>query len=82
MNGNIIVDRRKGDKAVVESINAAILSGKKLMYVFDAEVFWPEGRFKGYPQEVVRGGLGRVQQAPTNLKERKVSAVKYVFRIG
>jgi hypothetical protein len=34
--GDVIIDYRKGDEAVVEGIKAAILSGKKLMYAFDA----------------------------------------------
>ena len=40
-----------------------------------------KGFFKGHPYEVVPGGLGGVQNALQNLKEGKVSAVKYVFRI-
>lgn len=41
-----------------------------------------EGWFKAHPQEVVPGGLGGIQQALTNLKEGKASAVKYIFRIA
>jgi NADPH:quinone reductase len=140
--GDIIIDYRKGDEAVVEGIKAAIPSGEKLMYAFDAITekgsslnickvlstkggnitnvlrfegnvpdgveqtmtqvgsvhkeasdfgfVWfrmfgrglQEGWLKGHPQEVVPGGLGGVQQALTNLKHGKASAVKYVFRIA
>ncbi|KAK5122948.1 fusarubin cluster-oxidoreductase [Meristemomyces frigidus] len=41
-----------------------------------------EGWFKPQPQEVVPGGLEGVEQALTNLKEGKASAVKYVFKIA
>jgi len=41
-----------------------------------------DGWFKGHPYEVVPGGLGGVQQGLTNLKEGKVSAVKYIFKIA
>lgn len=41
-----------------------------------------EGWFKGHPYEVVKGGLGGVQEGLTNLKEGRASAVKYVFRIA
>ena len=40
-----------------------------------------EGWFKAHPTEVVKGGLAGVQEALTNLKEGKASAVKYVFRV-
>jgi NADPH:quinone reductase len=140
--GDVIIDYQKGDEAVVEGIKAAVPSGEKLMYAFDAvsgngsspnickvllteggkitnvlafegtvlngvEQSWThvgsvhendsdfgfvwfrmfgrslqEGWFRGHPQEVVPGGLGGIQQALTNLKEGKASAVKYVFRIA
>jgi NADPH:quinone reductase len=140
--GDVIIDYRKGDEAVVEGIKAAIPSGEKLMYAFDAVsekgsslnickvlstesgkitnvlgfegtvpdgveqsrtsvgsvhkeasdfgFAWfrmfgrglQEGWFKAHPQEVVPGGLGGIQQALTNLKEGKASAIKYVFRIA
>ena len=140
--GDVIIDYRKGDEAVVEGIKAAIPSSGKLLYAFDAisekgssanickvlsndggkitnvlkfegnvpdglEQSWTsvgsvhkdatdfgfawfrmfgrglqEGWFKAHPQEVVPGGLRGVQQALTNLKEGKASAVKYVFRIA
>ncbi|KAL2114043.1 hypothetical protein VUR80DRAFT_1046 [Thermomyces stellatus] len=41
-----------------------------------------DGWFRGHPHEVVPGGLGGIQEALTNLKEGRASAVKYVFRIG
>lgn len=41
-----------------------------------------EGWFKPQPQEVVPGGLAGVQTALENLRDGKVSAVKYVFRIA
>ncbi|KAL4893911.1 chaperonin 10-like protein [Aspergillus ambiguus] len=41
-----------------------------------------EGWFKPHPHVVVPGGLGGLQQALTNLKEGKASAVKYVVRIA
>lgn len=41
-----------------------------------------EGWFKPQPQEVVPGGLEGVEQALTNLKEGKASAVKYIFKIA
>lgn len=41
-----------------------------------------EGWFKPHPYEVVPGGLDGVEQALTNLKNGKASAIKYVFRIG
>jgi NADPH2:quinone reductase len=41
-----------------------------------------EGWFEAHPQEVVPVGLGGIQQALTNLKEGKASAVRYVFRIA
>ncbi|KAF2151827.1 GroES-like protein [Myriangium duriaei CBS 260.36] len=41
-----------------------------------------EGWFPAHPHEVVPGGLEGIQQALTDLKEGKASAVKYVFRIG
>jgi hypothetical protein len=41
-----------------------------------------EGWFEAHPQEVVPGGLEGIQQALTNLKEGKASAVRYVFRIA
>jgi NADPH2:quinone reductase len=34
-----------------------------------------------HPHEVVPGGLGRIQQALTNLKSGKTSTVKYEFRV-
>jgi len=40
-----------------------------------------QGFFKGHPYQIVPGGLGGVQQALTNLKAGKASAVKYVFRL-
>ena len=40
-----------------------------------------EGWFKAQPQEVVKGGLEGVQKALEDLKEGRVSAVKYIFRI-
>lgn len=40
-----------------------------------------QGFFKGHPYEVVPGGLAGVQGALQNLKDGKVSAVKYVLRI-
>jgi NADPH:quinone reductase len=139
--GDVIIDYRKGNDAVVEGIRSAIPSGEKLLYAFDAvsekgsslnickvlstggkitnvlpfegtvpdgvQQTWTsvgsvhrdatdfgfvwfrmfgrglqEGWFKGHPQEVVPGGLGGIQQALTNLKEGKASAVKYVFRIA
>jgi hypothetical protein len=40
-----------------------------------------DGWFKGHPYEVRHGGLGAVEQALTDLKNGKASAVKYVFRI-
>jgi NADPH2:quinone reductase len=139
--GDVIIDYRKGDDAVVQGIRLAIPSGEKLMYAFDAVsekgsslnickvlsrggkittvlpfegtvpegiqqgmtnvgsvhqdatdfgFAWfrmfgrglQEGWFKGHPQEVVPGGLGGIQQALTDLKEGKASAVKYVFRIA
>jgi len=139
--GDVIIDYRKGNEAVVEGIKAAIPLGEKLMYAFDTinekgsspnickalsteggkimnvlgfegtvqdgvKRSWTsvgsvykeasnfgfawfrmfgrglqEGWFKAHPQEVVPGGLGGIQQALTNLKEGKASAVKYVFRI-
>jgi NADPH2:quinone reductase len=140
--GDVIIDYRKGDEAVVQGIKAAIPPGEKLMYAFDAVsekgsspnickvlsteggkitnvlrfegnvpdgveqsltsvgsvhkdasdfgFAWfrmfgrglQEGWFKGHPQEIVPGGLGGIQQALTNLKHGKASAVKYVFRIA
>ena len=142
--GDVIIDYRKGDDAVVQGIKDAIPAGQKLLYAFDAvsekgsyvncgKVLSPEGGkltlvlpvkdasgipqgveksqtmvgtvfntdhdfgyawfrmiglglkdgwFSGHPQEVVPGGLGGVQQALTNLKEGKASAVKYIFRIA
>jgi len=41
-----------------------------------------KGWFKGHPYELVPGGLGGIEEALTNLKDGKASAVKYVFRIG
>lgn len=41
-----------------------------------------EGWFKGHPTVTVPGGLGGIQKALIDLKEGRVSAVKYVFRIG
>lgn len=41
-----------------------------------------EGWFKAQPQEVIKGGLGGVEEGLQNLKDGKASAVKYVFRIG
>jgi NADPH2:quinone reductase len=40
-----------------------------------------EGWFKGQPTQTVPGGLGGIQQALTDLKNGKASAVKYIFRI-
>jgi len=40
-----------------------------------------EGWFKGHPTETRKGGLGAIQQALTDLKDGKASAVKYVFKI-
>jgi NADPH2:quinone reductase len=40
-----------------------------------------EGWFKGHPFEVVPGGLGGLETGLTNLKDGKVSAFKYIFRI-
>lgn len=40
-----------------------------------------EGWFKAHPTQVVPGGLGGIQQALTDLKDGKASAIKYVFRI-
>ena len=140
--GDVVIDYRKGDEAVVEGIKAAIPAGEKLMYAFDAVsekgsslnickvlstkggkltnvlqfkgdvpegveqtrtsvgsvhqessdfgFVWfrmfgrglQEGWFKAHPQEVLPGGLEGVQQALTNLKEGKASAVKYVLRIA
>ena len=34
-----------------------------------------------HPHEVVPGGLGGIQQALTNLKGGRTSAVKYEFRV-
>jgi len=34
--GDVVVDYREGDKAVVEGIKSAVVKGKKLMYAFDA----------------------------------------------
>ncbi|KAF4242551.1 hypothetical protein CNMCM8980_000509 [Aspergillus fumigatiaffinis] len=41
-----------------------------------------DGWFKPHPHEVVPGGLGGLQQALTDLKNGKASAVKYVVRVG
>jgi len=41
-----------------------------------------EGWFTTHPAGVVKGGLGGLQWALTNLKEGKASAVKYVFKIA
>ncbi|GES58886.1 GroES-like protein [Aspergillus terreus] len=41
-----------------------------------------DGWFKPHPHVVVPGGLGGLQQALTDLKEGKASAVKYVVRIA
>ncbi|PGH08631.1 hypothetical protein GX51_01151 [Blastomyces parvus] len=38
--------------------------------------------FSGHPYEVRPGGLAGVQQALTDLKEGKASAIKYIFRIA
>jgi NADPH:quinone reductase len=40
-----------------------------------------EGWFKPHPHEVVPGGLDGIEQALTDLKNGKASAIKYVFRI-
>lgn len=40
-----------------------------------------EGWFRGHPYEVVPGGLNGVEEALSNLKAGKASAIKYVFRI-
>ena len=41
-----------------------------------------QGWLRAHPQEVVEGGLAGIEGALKNLKEGKVSAVKYVFRIA
>ena len=41
-----------------------------------------KGWFKGHPYEVKPGGLGAVEQALTDLKAGKASAVKFVFRVA
>lgn len=41
-----------------------------------------DGWFRPHPHEVVPGGLGGIEQALRNLKEGKVSATKYVFRVS
>ncbi|GAM88127.1 hypothetical protein ANO11243_061580 [Dothideomycetidae sp. 11243] len=41
-----------------------------------------KGWFKGHPHQVVPGGLHGIETALKNLKSRKASAVKYVFRIA
>ena len=40
-----------------------------------------KGYFKGYPYEVVPGGLAGLQGALQNLKDGKASALKYVLRL-
>ena len=139
--GDVIVDYRKGDEAIVQGIKDG-LKGEKLVHAFDAvsekgsyqnicKVLDPQGKitfvlpgktydevpktvektttrvgdvhadlkdfgyvyfryitkgledgwFKAQPQEVIPGGLRGIEQALTNLKEGKASAVKYVFKI-
>lgn len=41
-----------------------------------------EGWFRAQPQEVVKGGLGGVQEGLERLRDGKASAVKYIFRIA
>lgn len=142
--GDVIIDYRSGDEAVVQGIKDGLPKGSKLEYAFDAvsekgsyqnicKVLDPqtgkitlvlpgkkyedipesvkksttrvgdvhgdlkdfgyvyfryiskgleEGWFKAQPQEVMPKGLEGVEQALSNLKQGKASAVKYVFKIG
>lgn len=41
-----------------------------------------QGWFSGHPFEVRPGGLAGIQDAMSDLRDGKVSALKYVFRIG
>lgn len=57
---------------------------KQVGYVYFRWIFRQiaEGRFAPHPHEVVPGGLAGVSKALQDLKNGKVSAVKYVFRIA
>ncbi|KAI1613617.1 NADPH2:quinone reductase, partial [Exophiala viscosa] len=143
--GDVVIDYRKGDEAVVEGIKNAIPQGAELEYAYDAvseaakssfgnicKVLAPNGQFttvlptkddpsipksvktpltmvgsvftkdkdfgyawyrlfelglkdgwfKPHPHEVIQGGLNGIEEGLRNLKEGKVSATKYVFRIS
>lgn len=58
--------------------------GRELGYVACRyfELGLAEGWFKPHPHEVIRGGLGGVQEGLLRLKDGKANALKYVFRIS
>jgi NADPH2:quinone reductase len=73
----------EGVKDITTSVGGGFKTQKDFAYVlfrFLSRAL-ADGRFKGHPFEVVKGGLDGVEKGLKDLRDSKASGLKYVFRI-
>lgn len=73
-----------GVKDITTSVGGAFKTQKDFAFVmfrFLSRAL-ADGRFKGHPFEVVKGGLDGVEKGLKDLRDSKASGLKYVFKIS
>jgi len=74
---------RDGVKDITTSVGGAHKTQKDFAYVMFRFISraLADGRFKGHPSEVVKGGLDGLEKGLKDLRDSKASGLKYVFKI-